>query len=91
MEYILTESGIKFGEESVFTEGRVLEIAREAKQLYEAKQYEEFMILTCDEMPKELSRDDALILIDTVITETGGTIFEVASWIEDYQIGDELY
>ena len=85
---ILIESGIDIGEGNIVTEGRVLEIAREAKRLNDAREYESFKELILGEEAKSLG--DRRLLLGTVITETGMNILTKLAFILEDEEADEL-
>ena len=84
---ILTESGIQIDGGELISEGKVVELVRKAKELFEAEKYEEFMALTCDGIADRLSDDEMDIMCETAITEDGKTIYRIANDIEDGDYG----
>jgi len=79
----LIESGILLENGETLTSGRIVEIAREAKQLWENKDYHGFRNLIHNH---QLNEDDRWLLTHTVILERGATIFDLLSEIDDMYI-----
>lgn len=74
--YLLTESGIDLGDGSIISSGKVVEIARQCKQLLSSGNESGFEKMMQDE-GRKLDTEDRRILINTVITDQGATVLEV--------------
>lgn len=67
--YLLTESGIDLGDGTTIKDGRVFEIAKKAKELYESNKLLEFERYVFSEADK-LSKEDRKILMCTRLSES---------------------
>jgi hypothetical protein len=80
---ILTEAGILLEDGSIIAERNILKLTKEAKCLYDAKDYEDFMKLVFEIASKELNEKEWFLFGDTVIDGYNKTIFMAAQDIED--------
>ena len=72
---VLTESGVLLNSGETLTEGKVVEFAREASELWTAKDYKGLVDLICERATVEIeSQDDYMLLSGTVICEKGHTV-----------------
>jgi len=79
--YYLTESGIDIGNGIIIPKGLMVKTARELKAYNENQQYDDFKSLL-DLRCAELSHEERGILLRTVITEAGESIFDTSLHIE---------
>ena len=79
---VLNKSGILLESGDVIKEGRIVEFARDLQRLLHDRNYERFME-TCVLSMRELSKEDDLLLQDTVISEDGFTVLWAMSYVAD--------
>ena len=77
----LTEAGLSDGAGNLITEGRIVDIAREAKALYESLQYGKFTSLM-DSAINELSARESAILLGVPMFEDGDGFIEKLADLE---------
>jgi hypothetical protein len=82
----LQESGILLENGDILAEGRIFEVARELKRLWEAKNYNGFgeLLSNCGIEGEEYHK-----LSHTIITEEGATVFWVLDKVCDILDEDE--
>lgn len=88
--YLLTESGIDLGDGEVET-GKVFEIAKKAKELYENNKLLEFERYVLTEAEK-LPENDGMLLMDTRLSEaTRDDVLGILGEIDYLKHGNDDY
>lgn len=89
--YLLTESGIDLGDGTTIKDGRVFEIAKKAKELYESNKLLEFERYVLTEAEK-LPENDGMLLMDTRLSEsTRDDVLSILGEIDYLKHGNDDY
>ena len=87
---ILTESGIITINKNDILEGVMLDLAREAKLLFETKSRDKYEAFLNDSRWEQLSSSDRLTLDQVVLTERGETILHnMILYFEDLNLAEQ--
>jgi hypothetical protein len=80
---ILTEAGILLEDGTTKTDGKVVKLIKEAKHLYDIKDYDSYMKLTCETAVNELTHEEYIQFDQTIIIKPCKTIGIATMEIED--------